>query len=249
MFIDAHIHLGMFKALEPTLMCAFLHQIMPVAVSTTLKEATDLIETLDKSSYQIPVFVGIHPWFIAKDNSLYLFEKLLLSKLVVGIGECGLDNKIDIPLKEQLELLDYQLNLAASYHLPVNLHVRGFHGQLHKILKSYQDRVVGIVHNTTFSKEVCKGYLDLGYKLSFGHHILFNQDKLNQVLSKVGISNILLETDFDYEHTGPYDETLLIKEYQYLSSSFKLELQRVKEQLADNFYCVIGKEHEFCIHR
>lgn len=44
--------------------------------------------------------------------------------------------------------------------------------------------------------------------LSVGHHITFNQAKLNSVLEKVGLENFVLETDADFLHTGPYDPKL-----------------------------------------
>lgn len=34
--------------------------------------------------------------------------------------------------------------------------------------------------------------------LSVGHHITFNQAKLNSVLEKVGLENFVLETDADF---------------------------------------------------
>lgn len=56
----------------------------------------------------------------------------------------------------------------------------------------------GFVHNFTFSYDLAKKYLDLGTMLSVGHHITFNQAKLNSVLEKVGLENFVLETDADF---------------------------------------------------
>ena len=249
MFIDAHLHVGMFEDLKSLLECASKYQIFPIAVATTLKESSNLLKNLNHLNLKLPVFVGIHPWYLEKENfDENLMQALLKDQRVVGIGECGLDGKIATPICTQLTVLEQHLEFAKYYKKPVNLHIRSCHGQLTKALKKYQGFVSGIIHNTTFSYEVCKNYLDLGFKLSFGHHILFNQDKLNQVLKKVGLDNIVLETDFDYVHTGLYDPSLIIKEYEYLSTKFSCDLSKLKDQLCTNVSNLIGTLNEFNLY-
>lgn len=249
MFIDAHLHVGMFLDIKSLTECASKYQIFPIAVATTLKESSNLLKTLDSLNLKLPVFVGIHPWYLTQEQfDETLMENLLKDKRVVGIGECGLDGKIATPLSCQLTVLEQHLEFAKYYQKPVNLHIRSCHGQLTKALKKYQGFLSGMIHNTTFSYEVCKNYLDLGFKLSFGHHILFNQDKLNQVLKKVGLDNIVLETDFDYVHTGLYDPSLIIKEYEYLSAISSCELSKLQEQLCTNVSNLIGTLNEFNLY-
>ena len=121
MFIDAHLHVGMFLDIKSLTECASKYQIFPIAVATTLKESSNLLK----------------------------------DKRVVGIGECGLDGKIKTPLDTQLSVLEQHLEFAKHYQNPVNLHIRSCHGQLTKALKKYQGFVSGMIHNTTFSYEVC----------------------------------------------------------------------------------------------
>ena len=157
------------------------------------------------------------------------------------VGECGLDNKIEIPVNSQIEVLEQHLELASKYALPVNLHIRGCHGELIRVLKKYQGRVKGFVHNFTFSSDIAKKYLDLGMMLSVGHHITFNQAKLNSVLEKVGIENFVLETDADFLHTGPYDPNLIKREYECICSLFNRTMDETEIVLENNLKRVIPK--------
>ncbi|NLK84703.1 MAG: hypothetical protein GX278_01900 [Aeromonadales bacterium] len=241
MLVDAHIHVGMFKDIKSVLLCAQDNNIVPVCVSTSLEEGKDLLSSLKESSLKVPVFLGIHPWYMQKHGfDEELLDSLIKDTNVKGIGECGLDNKIDIPLHEQIDLLSLQLDYAAMHNLPVNLHIRGYHGDLHRVLKQYQGRLRGIIHNTTFSYDVCRKYLDSGFLLSVGHHLTYMQKKLTDVLLKVGLDNLLLETDFDYEYTGEFDPTLLKSEYECLSMLFQHKIESIETVLYNNLKDLLG---------
>ena len=68
------------------------------------------------------------------------------------------------------------------------------------------------------------------------------------MLKKVGLDNIVLETDCDYVHTGLYDPNLIIKEYEYLSAISSCELSKLQEQLCTNVSNLIGTLNEFNLY-
>ena len=68
MFIDAHLHVGMFLDIKSLTECASKYQIFPIAVATTLKESSNLLKTLDSLNLKLPVFVGIHPWYLTQEQ-------------------------------------------------------------------------------------------------------------------------------------------------------------------------------------
>ena len=115
MYYDAHLHAGMYPDVEAAVRCALNSSVTPVLVGIHLQESENTLKALENSSINVPVFVGIHPWYL-KEHSFdeILFEKLLSSPLVLGIGECGLDNKIDVPLDTQIELLSLHLDEAVA---------------------------------------------------------------------------------------------------------------------------------------
>ncbi len=242
MFYDAHLHAGMFPDIGQTLRCALSSGVMPVAVSTSLEECSLTLQALDANNLNIPVFAGIHPWY-AHDHFFdeSLLESLLSHECVKGIGECGLDNCIELKLDTQLELLHRHLESAVSHDLPVNLHVRGYHGELIRALKQYKGRIRGILHNFTFSKEIARAYTELGLMLSVGHHILRPSEKLSRVLKEVGAGHILLETDYDYIHTGDYDPEVIKNEYASLGMILGMRADKIELQLESNIKNIVGK--------
>lgn len=229
MYYDAHLHAGMYPDVEAAVRCALNSSVTPILVGIHLKESENTLKVLENSSVNVPVFVGIHPWYLQEHSfDDTLFERLLSSPLVLGIGECGLDNKIDVPLDTQIELLSLHLDEAVKHDLPVNLHIRGYHGELVRVIKSYNGRIRGVVHNFTFSFEVAKKYLDLGMYLSVGHHIIKPSLKMTEVLRSVGAEHILLETDYDYVHTGDYDPDLLKTCYKSLGSILGITADKIE---------------------
>ncbi len=235
MLYDAHLHAGMFPDIGATVGCALNSSITPVLVGIHLKESQNTLKVLENTFPSVPVFVGIHPWYM-KEHAFdeALFDKLLSSPQVKGIGECGLDNKIEVSLEQQLELLERHLEAALKHGLPVNLHVRGYHGELVRVLKKYQGSLKGVVHNFTFSYEVAKKYLDLGMYLSVGSHIIKPSQKMINVLNAVGVKHIVLETDADYLHTGEYDPDLLKNSYKSLGSIFNLSADNIERLVEVN---------------
>ena len=235
MLYDAHLHAGMFPDIGATVRCALNSSVTPVLVGIHLKESLNTLNVLEKFFPDVPVFVGIHPWYFHEapfDENL--FNTLLLKSQVKGIGECGLDNKIDVPLNSQIELLRHHLDAAVDYDLPVNLHIRGYHGELVRVLKSYGGRIRGIVHNFTFSYEVARSYLDLGLLLSVGHHIISPSQKMISVLKEIGPEHLLLETDSDYIHTGDYAPDLLKNSYKSLGSILHLAPDNIEHLIEVN---------------
>ena len=239
MLYDAHVHVGMFADIQSMLKSAFSSGITPVCVGINLDESFRTLNLLKEQSLKVPVFVGIHPWYL-KDHRFdpVFFENLLSSDNVTGIGECGLDSKIETPLNYQIEVLEQHLEMAKHHSLPVNLHIRGCHGELISVLKKYTG-IKGFIHNFTFSYDLAKKYLDLGMMLSVGHHITFNQEKLNSVLEKVGIDSFVLETDSDFLHTGLYDPNLIKREYECICSLFNRTMQETEVIVENNLNSII----------
>ena len=246
MLYDAHVHAGMFPDFNKTITCALNSGIVPVCVSTSLEECSLLLKKLSQIQINLPVFAGVHPWYLKEhvfDEKLAL--SLLSDHVISGIGEFGLDSKCDVPLNVQIEALNEHLDFACGCKLPVNLHIRACHGELIRELKKYRGSVRGIIHNFTFSYELAKQYLDLGYILSVGSVICsYSSSNLCEVLKKVGIGNVVLETDADYEHTGDYDPLVLEKSYARLGDIFKLSEQRVELTLEKNLLTILGKQDE-----
>ena len=153
--------------------------------STCLKDAKEVIELSKKfNNYLLPA-IGI-----LKNNKIY------------AIGEIGLDyywNKEN--KEEQKELFIKQIELANKYNLPIIVHTRDSIQDCLDILKVHKAK--GVIHCFTGSYEMAKEFIKLGFKLGIGGVITFKNSKLSEVVSKIDIKDILLETDSPYLSPEP----------------------------------------------
>ena len=85
MLYDAHVHVGMFDDIESLVKCARLSNITPICVGITLDESLHTLELFKAQNIKLPVFVGIHPWYL-KDQKFdfSLIEQLLSFENVVA---------------------------------------------------------------------------------------------------------------------------------------------------------------------
>lgn len=207
MFIDTHCHLSVEdyddidSVIKGNLDAGVKKIIVSACNQRTLNEALEL-----SSKYEcIYVTLGYHPEeaSLITDADLEILKKSLENEKVVGIGEIGLDyhyGKENIELQKQL--FEKQLSLAEAMKLPVVIHSRDAVNDTINILKKY--KVVGVIHCFSGSFETASIYIKMGYKLGIGGVVTFKNSNLYSVVSKVGIDNIVLETDAPYLAPEPY---------------------------------------------
>lgn len=164
------------------------------------------------------------------------YQKLADDKKVIAVGECGIDlfhlpkdvDKEEV-LKKQKKVLIDQIEFARKNNLVLIFHVRDgkikgeAHEELYKILKNYDD-LKGVVHCFTGNFLQAKKYLDLGLYLGFTGVITFPAKKTDpkpqlelwEVLEKIDINKILIETDAPYlapqKYRGEICEPFMVEE-------------------------------------
>lgn len=153
--------------------------------------------------------IGVHPHDAQGAHEGVFRELKELSKhnKVVAIGEIGLDYHYDFSPRElQREVFLSQLALGKELDLPVIIHDREAHGDIMEALKSKCYRGIrGVLHCFSGSYEMAKECMNLGYYISFAGPITFtNSRRLQEVVSKVPLDFILVETDSPYLTPEPY---------------------------------------------
>lgn len=148
------------------------------------------------------------------------YKKLGLNKKVIGVGECGLD-LYRIPegltaekmLPKQTAVFLEHIRLAKDLSLPLVIHCREAHEHLIKILKASENLgISGTIHCYTSNWANAQEYLKLGYYIGFTGVITFPPLKSNpqaqadllEVVAKMPLDKILLETDCPYLSPIPY---------------------------------------------
>ncbi|RKM54968.1 TatD family deoxyribonuclease [Butyrivibrio sp. X503] len=153
--------------------------------------------------------VGVHPSEVEEltEDNFELLTEWSEDGRCVAIGEIGLDYHWPEPGRElQKKWFKRQLNLARQKQLPVVIHSRDAAKDTIDIMKEeHAEEIGGVVHCFSYSKEIAKECLDMGFYIGVGGVITFkNGKKLREVVEEAPIENILLETDCPYLAPEPY---------------------------------------------
>jgi TatD DNase family protein len=155
--------------------------------------------------------IGVHPQFsnLIADIESIRKELLLNHKKIPFIGEIGLDKRYlhELSSDVQIYMCNQMLALAKEFDKPVFIHCVRMHGQMLEILNNfYQKQQInknlasnGIIHGFTGSVEIAQEYIKYGFKLGIGSELLnIANKKLRNLITKIDLSNIVLETDYPY---------------------------------------------------
>jgi TatD DNase family protein len=159
-------------------------------------EANDEVRRLRVRCATLPIALGLHPWFASEaiEPVLALIER----ERPTAIGEVGLDlwGEVDErALARQREVLDAQLDLAASLELPVTVHSRR---AVPDVLDAAHNHpgVRGVLHAYSGSFEQLVPFLKLGWFVGVGGAVTRpNARRVRRCASQVPLDRILLETD------------------------------------------------------
>ena len=145
--------------------------------------------------------VGIHPSCAEEisDKNISLLEEMSFDEKVVAIGEIGLDYYYDEPDKEiQKKCFRAQLDLAKRCDLPVVIHSRDAAKDTLDILKEFEG-VKGVIHCYSYSKEMAREFIKLGYVLGVGGVVTFKNAMESYSNCKLSnFDDFVLETDCPY---------------------------------------------------
>ena len=143
---------------------------------------------------------GVHPDEVNElneDTFAWLKEQCAGDR-IVAVGETGLDYYRDRTDHEtQKKWFIRQLALAGELSLPVIVHSREAASDTMKILKEMYDlHIPVVVHCYSYSLEMAKEYVKMGYYLGIGGVVTFqNARRLREVVQNIPLSHLLLETD------------------------------------------------------
>lgn len=158
-----------------------------------------------KDSYPENMFpmMGLHPCDVKEDFKSVLtqmHEKFLENRtLYCGIGEIGMDLHWDKTTEVwQIEALITQVEWAIEYKLPVSLHTRNATQKVIEILKPYKGKLTGVFHCFTESEELAQEITKLGFYLGIGGVSTFKKAGVKEVVAKIGLDRVVLETDSPY---------------------------------------------------
>ena len=202
MFIDTHMHIGDDFGVEPDLYVKNATDAQVEVLIASFCEKDDImLSTKFVEKYKnLYACIGYHPEvsnkIVEKDYET-LEEMVKNNSKIVAIGEIGLDYYWNKDNKDkQREVFCKQLEIAEKLKLPVVIHSRDSINETYETLKKY--KVSGVIHCFSGSLEMAKKFISLGFLLGIGGVVTFKNSKLFEVIEKLELTNIVLETDSPY---------------------------------------------------
>lgn len=174
---------------------------------------TDSIETCVALAEQFPhvyAALGVHPSELdgMSEDVIEKLRVLAAREKTVAIGEIGLDyywEKNEAAQENQKYWFLRQLALARETGLPVIIHSRDAASDTFSILKEQAEGIPGVIHCYSYSPELAREYVKLGFYLGVGGVVTFkNAKKLVQTVEETPLERILLETDSPYLAPEPH---------------------------------------------
>ena len=153
--------------------------------------------------------VGVHPDEVGEldEEKFTKLREWTAHEKVKAVGEIGLDYYWD---KEKHDLQKHwfmrQMELASEVKLPMIVHSReAAKDTLDMVIAAKPLNLSGIIHCYSYSVEIAREYLNMGYYLGIGGVLTFkNAKKLKEVAEYTPLSQIVLETDCPYLAPVPF---------------------------------------------
>ena len=152
--------------------------------------------------------IGIHPDEVGSltEDHMSEMEQLLDEQKIVAVGEIGLDYYWDNESHDvQKKWFIRQLELARKKEMPVIIHSREAAADTMDIMRGYAAGMRAVIHCYSYSGEMAKEYVKMGYYIGIGGVVTFkNAKKLKNVVESIPLTSIVLETDCPYLAPEPY---------------------------------------------
>lgn len=181
-----------------------------INVGASLDSCEKTVNLAEKYDY-IYAAVGVHPSDVAdlnEENFAWL-EGLTKKDKVVAIGEIGLDyywDKEEEIWENQKYWFKRQMELARKTNLPVIIHSRDAANDTMTLMKEiHAEEIRGVIHCYSYSKEMAKEFIKMGYYIGVGGVVTFkNAKKLAEAVKEIPLERILVETDCPYLAPEPF---------------------------------------------
>lgn len=152
--------------------------------------------------------IGIHPDEVGTltEEHISEMEHLLELDKIVAVGEIGLDYYWDNESHDiQKKWFIRQLETARKKDMPVIIHSREAAADTMDIMRKYAAGMQAVIHCYSYSAEMAKEYVKMGYYIGIGGVVTFkNAKKLKNVVEAVPLTSIVLETDCPYLAPEPF---------------------------------------------
>ncbi len=204
---------------------------------------SETIHAMHELESQFPdncfAMMGLHPCSVKPEsykNELQLVKEWLDKRSYAAVGEIGLDLYWDkSTLEIQQEALVTQCIWALQKQLPVVIHSRESTRECVDIIKPIARRGLrGVFHCFSGSAAEAAEIVEMGFYLGIGGVLTYKKSTLQDDISEIPLSKLVLETDSPYLSPVPFRGKRNESSYIRYVLEFLSESRRVgKKELAE----------------
>ncbi len=211
-FVDTHCHLYASEfdddragMIQKALNAGVQEMMLPNIDSASIVGMWTLVNDFPDHCYPM---MGLHPCSVKSDFAeiLLTMKEDLSVRAYVGIGETGIDLYWDKTfIDQQVEAFEEQIRWAKEFGLPVIIHSReSLELNIEIITKHAGDDLTGVFHCFSGTYEQAMAIYELGFKVGIGGVVTFKKSGLEEVLPRLPMEMIVLETDAPYLSPVPF---------------------------------------------
>lgn|SRR5690606_27105353 len=211
---------------------------------------TERMLDLEKKYPNMHLMMGLHPTYVKPETYEFELEevkKWLDQRSFSAVGEIGIDLYWDkTTLNIQQIAFKKQIHWAKEKGLPIVIHCRESFDEIFEVLEEEKDeKLFGIFHCFTGTKEQAQRAIDFQMKLGIGGVVTFKNGKIDQFLHEIPLEHIVLETDSPYlapvPHRGKRNESaFVLNVVKKLSEIYGLSEKEIAQTTSQNALSVFA---------
>jgi TatD DNase family protein len=180
--------------------------------------------------------LGLHPTYTDDFDELQEVKDLIREEKPVAVGEIGLDHhhvKQEKMKDKQREVFREMLELAEELEKPVVIHSREAEEEVFEIVQDYDIPHI-MFHCFNGSPELAEKATEHDIKIGVTTQVLYS-NRVQKIVEKIGVEEMLLETDSPFLYRGDRNEPLNVKESAEKIAEIKdTEVEKVIEKTTGN---------------
>ncbi len=221
-FVDTHCHVcdEAFAGCEDEVVARGVAAGVTLQLQADIdsRERARMFAVVERHPDVLRPMLGLYPGSVGRDwrREIDALEAWR-GRGIVAVGEIGLDYHYGADFKaEQQEAFRVQLELAAAWGLPVNIHLREATEDFFKIVGECRHLGLrGNLHAFSGSAETFARLQHLGdWYVGIGGVLTFKKASIAEAVKRIPLERILLETDAPYlaptPHRGERNESAYI---------------------------------------
>jgi TatD DNase family protein len=180
--------------------------LLPNIDVSTIQPMLDLCEKFPNHCFPM---MGLHPGNVQEnwEEQLATMKPFFFSHKMVAVGEIGMDLYWDKTfIEEQKCAFRQQIVWAKEMKLPIVIHARDAFDEIFEILDEIMDEnLFGVFHCFTGNLDQAKKIMSYKkFMLGIGGLLTYKKATLDEVLKKVPLDYLILETDAPYLPPVPF---------------------------------------------